>query len=156
MAPGHRVHAGFSPTHLGADRAPGRGGVRADVTGGGTGGGGGEGVGRGATEGVLEAGGCAPSGCGMDALWHREWEGRLRCWWHGLPYAARSSLAVCAGALGLHLASRFDALYSGGGAAAGRSRETSAAAERGCGWVGERAAQLELPTFPELGHFEFG
>ena len=57
------------------------GGARADVTGGG----GGEGVGRGATEGVLEAGGCAPSGCGMDALWHREWEGRLRCWWHGLP-----------------------------------------------------------------------
>ena len=50
-----------------------------------------------------------PSGvCESEQAWWEEWAQRLDCWWIGTPHKA--SMHACFGALGLHLARRFEQL----------------------------------------------
>lgn len=109
---------------------------------------------RGLDGGVLEA------GVASDAdAWFAEWRERLECWWVGLPSPARSELASCLGALGLHVGSRFDSWRAAQFALKnGASTAPEASVEPGCEWLVEpapakaeelRRLQLNLPPFPE-------
>lgn len=79
-----------------------------------------------------------------EASWQEEWGERIECWWSATPYAA--GMQACVGALGLTLASRFEAMM-------GRPAPTAqAAGESNCAWVDEFAknGNLNLPQFPEV------
>lgn len=88
--------------------------------------------------------------------WHEAWRERMLCWWLGLPTPSQQQLGACLGALGLHLASRFDAAWRASRVAFGRNMpsapQLTAAAqpERGCEWLSREAEEnkLELPEFP--------
>lgn len=79
--------------------------------------------------------------------WLSEWRESIDCWWLATPH--RAALQGCMGALGLHLAQRFERAV----AALQGKAPTAAATEPGCEWLEENGgAQLELPDFPG---FEF-
>ena len=100
--------------------------------------------------------------------WQRMWSERFECWWLVTPH--QEALRGCFGALGLHLAHRFEqttrALRAGAtaGAPAGATAGATAGAPgagaqlgtaesvstAGCEWVDAQSELLQLPAFPEL------
>ena len=80
--------------------------------------------------------------------WFARWQRTVGCWFVALPMPTQTQLGSCVGALGLHLAQRFDA-------ALGKPPTAAAAtAEPGCEWLGD-ANSLELPGFPDMSGVEF-
>ena len=116
----------------------------------------------GSAEGASALSTCAHS---ATALWSDEWRRRFEHWWLGAPLTS-AELHACWGALGLHIASRFDAALSAWRAAASpheiqprnrppgnRPPENRPPGETGCEWVGGlngASSKLELPPFPSF------
>lgn len=86
--------------------------------------------------------------------WFKSWQGVIECWWVALPMPTQTQLSGCIGAMGLHLASRFEATLARRGSSSPRA-QGAAAAESQCGWVPERLSQLQLPDFPDVGGVHF-
>lgn len=92
--------------------------------------------------------------------WLSEWHTKLGKWWRSAPVAPyHERLGACLGALGVHLGSRFEGAHRAWLALLARPplppAPPAAMAEPGCGWLAKRAAQLELPDFPDFPlHFE--
>ena len=105
-----------------------------------------------APDGCTDAAGqkvACPGGEVQAAEWYQEWNARLECWWASLPMPTQGHLSACMGALALHISSRFNIASRGAGTGA-------AAPEPGCEeWLGKRADELRLPSFPSLGEFDF-
>ena len=87
--------------------------------------------------------------------WQQEWQRRFECWFMGLPLAMQTQLGGCMGAVGLHLASRFDAVWRAAHLSFGRlppphgRAEAALGIDDGCEWLnGEALTALELPRFP--------
>ena len=89
--------------------------------------------------------------CALEDVWFEQWHSDIENWWLLTPY--REGLQACMGALGLHLASRFEAAQRAWLALQGKTppptRAHPTASEPGCSWVSESASQLEIPKFPE-------
>ena len=103
--------------------------------------------------------------------WLVRWRARISCWLVTSPY--RQELQVCAHAIGLHLASRFDRAlrlirghqptggslttgesFTGGGGGVARGGPMAGGVDPKCAWVAD-GERLQLPEFPELdGIFE--
>lgn len=94
---------------------------------------------------------------GAEAAWLDVWLNRFACWWIGVPPLMQQQLGSCLGALGLHLANRFDSSWraAGGTPMAGARFGGALRREQGCEWVAERATALDLPLFPDLGSLIF-
>jgi heme-degrading monooxygenase HmoA len=79
-----------------------------------------------------------------EADWLSEWQERVECWWMGAPNL-RDGMGACAGALSLHLASRFQTML---GATGGTPATQSAGAGTCDTWMQE--VEKSLPAFPAL------
>ena len=81
--------------------------------------------------------------------WYSEWSKQLGCWFRALPVPSQDGIGACLGALGLHVASRFDAAFGGG-------TPRASAQPHSCKWLDGTSAELEsFPAFPSKGSFEF-